>query len=106
MNGSLRGMFCLAYHYAAGIGVKPSQTEAIKWYKKAAMAGLPEAQFIMGLRYENGSGVKKNPSEAYAFYRLAESKNEDAKDALEKLSKIMTEKELSKGNKRFEKLNI
>jgi TPR repeat protein len=60
----------------------------------------------MGLRYEKGEGVRKDATEAYAFYRLAESKNEDAKNSLKKLSKIMTEKELSKGNKRFEKLNI
>jgi len=59
----------------------------------------------MGLRLENGSGVKKNPAEAYAFYRLAESKSDDAKAALENLTKRMTGRQVDTGKKRFKKLD-
>jgi len=45
--------------------------ESIKWYRKAAEQGLPEAQFELGYCYDNGEGVEQNPSEAAKWYRKA-----------------------------------
>jgi TPR repeat protein len=58
----------------------------------------------MGKRYEAGKGVKKDDIEAYAFYRLAESKDEEAKKYLRKLTQSMTKEQIEQGKKRFAEL--
>ena len=58
----------------------------------------------MAQRYGTGKGVKKDDIEAYALYRLAESKDEEAKKALRKLTKSMTKEQIEEGKKRFVEL--
>lgn len=48
-----------------------NNTEALKWYKKAAEQGNAEAQNCVGFYYMNGWGVEKNVVEAFKWWRDA-----------------------------------
>lgn len=64
-------MLEIAEMYEKGEGVKRSDSEAIKWYRRAAKKGLSEAQYILGSRYAKGIGVTANLKQAAKWYRLA-----------------------------------
>ena len=55
----------------AGNGVFQTQTEAAKWYQKAAFQGVARAQLALGLKYLDGLGVGKNDTEALLWLRKA-----------------------------------
>ena len=40
--------------YAKGRGVEQDDTEAVKWFRRAADQGIAEAQYTLGLRYVDG----------------------------------------------------
>lgn len=61
----------LGFMYANGDGVPKDETEAVKWYRKAAERGVALAQSQLGWMYENGSGVPKDPVEAVKWCRKA-----------------------------------
>lgn len=61
--------------YSGGFGVEQSDVIAAEYYKKAADAGNPEAQFIMGVTYETGTGVDKSDPEAIKYYKMAVKNN-------------------------------
>jgi TPR repeat protein len=44
---------------------------AIRWFKRAADQGFPNAQHNMGLLYERGDGVSRDSREALRWYRKA-----------------------------------
>lgn len=58
---------CL-YH---GRGIEKNLSEAIPFFRKAAEAGLPYAEYTLGVCYENAFGVKKDPSKAFSWYERA-----------------------------------
>src|SRR5688500_9152855 len=58
-----------SYYY--GNGVEKNLTEAVKWWRKAAVQGDAEAQFNVGACYYNGTGVEKNLTEGVEWYRRA-----------------------------------
>jgi TPR repeat protein len=47
------------------------QSEAAKWYRKAAEQGLPEAQYFLGVMYHNGQGVPQDYVLAHMWLNLA-----------------------------------
>lgn len=54
-------------------------TEAFEWAKRAALCGLPKAQFALGNFYDKGIGCSKMPTEAQKWYqKAAESGDEKA----------------------------
>ena len=57
--------------YARGQGVPQSDTEAVKWLRKAAAQGDADAQFNLGLMYDMGEGVPENDAEAVHWFRKA-----------------------------------
>jgi len=58
--------------------------EAMRWYRKSADKGDPEAQYALGLMYYYGYGVQRDRSQAYDFFQQAAARgNENAKRALE-----------------------
>jgi TPR repeat protein len=60
-----------------GIGVTPSQTEALAWYKKAAGKNDPISLWVVGRMYLRGEGVASDRQEAEKWLRRsAESGNE------------------------------
>ena len=54
--------------YRAGAGVPPSLDEALHWYRKAASAGDPMAQYFVGAAHD--FGARAEPGQEY--YQLAE----------------------------------
>ncbi len=51
--------------------IKTDYSLAAKWFEKAAVLGLVEAQYNLGMLYEYGYGVPKNAPDAYAWYSIA-----------------------------------
>ena len=41
------------------------EEEAVRWFSKAAEAGVPEARFRMAERLFTGSGIEQDPEAAY-----------------------------------------
>jgi uncharacterized protein len=60
-----------------GMGVAKNETEACKWYLKAAAQNDVVSQSTLGDMYENGIGVKKDRQKAIEWYRQA-AENGDA----------------------------
>jgi len=57
--------------YDTGQGVPQNYTEAVKWYRLAAVQGNAVAQFNLGLIYAKGESVPQDYTEAAKWYRLA-----------------------------------
>ena len=69
-----------------GMGVPKSATEAVEWYRLAAVQGHAKAQCDLGDMYEAGEGVPQSFVEAELWYRRAAAQGEeDAVKALETL---------------------
>ena len=51
--------------------MKEDDTEAVKWFRKAAEQGLARAQCFLGLHYKEGIGVWKDEKEAFKWYTKA-----------------------------------
>ena len=74
--------------YYAGQGVERNYTEAVKWFRRAAVQGLAEAQFNLGSCYLNGEGVEQNKKEAANWFRrAADQGHKNAAEALRKIRK-------------------
>ncbi|MBR2921623.1 MAG: sel1 repeat family protein [Kiritimatiellae bacterium] len=63
--------FYLGVMYDNGWGVTKDDSEAVKWYRKAAEQGYARAQCNLGLMYANGEGVTQDDSEAVKWFRKA-----------------------------------
>ena len=61
----------LGFAYEQGGGVRKDQTEAVRWYQKAAGAGNSWAMGKLGFAYEQGDGVRKDQTEAVRWYQKA-----------------------------------
>ena len=57
--------------YEKGLGVDQSDTEAARWYRRAAEQGHALAQNNLGEMYEKGLGVERSDSEAAKWYRMS-----------------------------------
>jgi TPR repeat protein len=44
---------------------------SLKWYRKAAESGEPDAQVVLGKKYEDGDGVEQNYQLAAKWFRKA-----------------------------------
>jgi S1-C subfamily serine protease len=63
--------FIVGLMYDFGEGVIENDSEAGRWYRRAADQGLAEAQFNLGNMYRRGEGVPSNDAEAVRWYRRA-----------------------------------
>jgi localization factor PodJL len=72
---ALRGDPTAAYEvgvrFAEGKGVAQNIDEAVKWYDRAAQAGIVPAIFRLGTLYEKGLSVKRDPDIARRYYLQA-----------------------------------
>jgi TPR repeat protein len=71
--------------YAAGDekqGIKRDETEAARWFAKAAEHGNVPAQSKLGSLYWGGRGVAKDDNQAYFWTVLARANGDDASKAL------------------------
>ncbi|HCN10096.1 MAG TPA: hypothetical protein DIT01_19390, partial [Lentisphaeria bacterium] len=53
------------------IRVPQDDAEAVKWFRKAAEQGYPQAQYNLGVAYANGEGVPEDDVAAVKWYRKA-----------------------------------
>ncbi len=61
----------LGYAYEVGIGVKPSNQNALHWYQLSAASGCARAKVNMGVMYLRGNGVRKDEQFAAQLFRQA-----------------------------------
>ncbi|WP_313044218.1 tetratricopeptide repeat protein [Acinetobacter sp.] len=61
--------------YNYGYGYDVDLEKALKYYKKAALLGNPDAQFNIGQMYFDGIGVNKDFKEAFKWYTLSANQN-------------------------------
>lgn len=81
-QGDAEAQTMLGLMYSEGAGVKKSDTEAVKWLRRAAQQGEMAAQGVLGFMYESGRGVKQNY--AWALYWTALSAQQGAsRDAID-----------------------
>jgi len=59
----------LGVYYALGQSVTNNDSEAAKWYRKAAEQGFAEAQLDLGRCFDSGKGVTKDSAEAAKWYQ-------------------------------------
>lgn len=67
IHGNIQAQFWLGAYY----GSEGDRTEAIHWYRKAALQGDARAENIMGLAYYKGHGVPRDYLKAVSWYRKA-----------------------------------
>jgi hypothetical protein len=76
----------MGWMYQHGNGVSQDDTEAMKWYRKAADAGNATAMYNIGWLYENGKGVSRDYTKAKKWYRkAADAGDSDAAIELKRL---------------------
>ena len=74
------------YRLALVLKLTNKHREAIQFMEKAAMAGVPQAQYFMGNAYRNGQGVEKNLVQAIRWWANAvEFGQQRAAESLSKL---------------------
>lgn len=64
----------LGLKYVDGDGVAASDSEAVRWLRKAAEAGEPVAQYRLGTLYEKGRGMPADAKQATYWYEQAAKK--------------------------------
>ena len=85
--------FYIGVCYDNGYGVSEDDSEAVRWYRKAAENGSLTAQFNLGVMYSKGEGVVKDEAESERWYKkAADSGYEKAKEALERIEKVRAAK--------------
>ncbi|NKC15362.1 MAG: hypothetical protein GKR94_25165 [Gammaproteobacteria bacterium] len=70
-QGDARAAYLLGTRYASGRGGVRDDSEAVKWFAKAAELDLPEAQFNLGVMYAAGRGTSRDPQLAARWFGLA-----------------------------------
>ena len=85
----------LGFNYQNGIVVAQSDTEAFKWYRRAADQGFAIAQSNLGVMYASGRGVSKDLTEAYMWYALAKAVRQ-----IESLEPNMTRQQIAAAKQR------
>jgi len=73
-GGDTTAQFTLATMSSSGWGVTRSDSEAFKWYRRAANGGSRLAQ--VGIFYKNSRTVTKDDAEAAKWFRLAAERGE------------------------------
>src|ERR1035441_4857321 len=75
-EGDAQSQYELGAASATGsLGVAKDETEAVKWYRKAAEQKLAAAQYCLGYCYTHSDGVAKDKVEAAKWYRKAAEQN-------------------------------
>ncbi|MGJ8697780.1 MAG: SEL1-like repeat protein [Verrucomicrobiaceae bacterium] len=91
------GAFNLATLYEQGMGVPQSFDQAGRLYTLAANAGHPQSTSALGRLHAEGRGTKQNLPEAWALFSLAlERGDQDAKDFIDQVAKLLKEDQLKK----------
>ena len=88
-------MYYLGVMYERGQGVDPDSKQAGKWFRMAAQAGVPQAQFRLGNLYMRGDGVPRDYERAFVWFSVAGfMEHGPSKIALERARAKLSEEEL------------
>ncbi len=92
----------IGFMYRKGRGVKPSETEAAMWYRKAANQGSPEAMTNLGFMYDEGRGVGRDYVESYKWFLLAAERGRRGAEGHLKLlrEEFVTPEQIAEAEKR------
>ncbi|HEY2211919.1 MAG TPA: hypothetical protein VGH62_09950 [Bradyrhizobium sp.] len=71
LKGDPSAAYEIGVRFAEGKGVAPNFDEAVKWYDRAAQAGVVPAVFRLGTFYEKGLSVNKDVDIARRYYLQA-----------------------------------
>jgi hypothetical protein len=71
LRGEKTAQFQTGVMFERGIGVELNQTQAAKWYEKAAIQGHKDAQYNIGIMYAMGRGVEQNDKFAMMWLAAA-----------------------------------
>lgn len=94
-QGDIKAQVGLGFMHEKGLGVPQDFTKAVRWYRQAADQGDGIAQYNLGVMYGNGTGVLQDYVEAHKLFSLAAAGgNEDAKNSLSYIEKLMTPNQL------------
>ena len=86
--------------YADGQGVEKNSETAAKWYRKASVHGVADAQLRLAGQYQAGDGVPRDIETAYAWYSVAVNDQE-----LSSLAELMTPQQIAEGQALSRKLH-
>ena len=87
----------LGVMFTVGYGTDPNDEEAVKWFTKAANAGLERAQYNLGVRFFLGDGVEKDYEKAYKWFYAADNIGyEPATSALKAVSFRLSPEEVNR----------
>jgi TPR repeat protein len=82
------------------LGVPQDDTEAVKWYRKAAEQGHAVAQSYLGVMYAKGQGVPRDYVQAYKWFTLAAIKgNAQSVKNRDKVASMMTPAQIAAAQK-------
>jgi localization factor PodJL len=70
-SGNANAELIVGLKYLDGDGVAVNEADAAKWLNRAAVAGLPVAQYRLGTLFERGRGVAADPVKSVHWYTLA-----------------------------------
>jgi TPR repeat protein len=70
-SGNAVAQETLGFMYLRGEGVPPDDVVAFRWFRLAALAGRPDAEFEAGKMYRDGRGVSPDGSMALFWFRRA-----------------------------------
>ena len=94
-GGYPRGMFAYGMRLFEGADGTPDRPTGLEWIKRAARAGLVDAQFNAAVIHERGEGgMPVSNVEAYAWYRVAaRSGDEQAASSVTRVGALLSEAE-------------
>lgn len=96
-KGDAQAQLHLGLKYTVGTDVPKDETEAVKWFRKAADQGVAMAQYNLGVRYANGEGIPKDAVQAYAWVNLGTATLESAKQLKAAMEKDFTPAQVAEG---------
>jgi len=70
-SGDAKAQLLLGLRYLEGDGVAASDSEAVRWLRKAAEQGEPVAMYRLGTMYERGRSLSVDPAQAKYWYLQA-----------------------------------
>ncbi|MDR3182095.1 MAG: sel1 repeat family protein [Planctomycetaceae bacterium] len=72
-----RNQYVVGYKYYSGAEFPRNDSEAVKWFRKAAEAENADGQFWLALCYAQGHGVEKDKNESLKWLRKAAAQGYD-----------------------------
>ena len=84
-QGDAEAQNALGNLYYLGLGVERSDTQASKWYLKAALQANSDAQVNVARHYRHGHGLPRDELRAYAWLVQARGNNNEAAEVQMKL---------------------